>query len=144
VRGSYWAVATAGADALEDAGAACGTEPSWLSAGAGPGSGPLRPVWLGRTRWRGRRLSRLRTQSRSRWQRRPFDGSENVLLECRAVIEGHALRDEVRVERVGAKAVLPHGQRSVGLVALTDFHGRRPLARLVHARAVAGPPHQKR
>ena len=40
MRGSYWAVATAGADALEDAGAACGTEPSWLSAGAGPGSGP--------------------------------------------------------------------------------------------------------
>ena len=40
MRGSYCAVATAGTDALEDAGAACGTELSGLSAGAGPGGGP--------------------------------------------------------------------------------------------------------
>jgi hypothetical protein len=70
-------------------------------------------------------------------QRGALDRCVDTLVEVHPVVKRYSLRDQVRVERIGPGDVLAHGQRFERLIAVTDFDGRRTLARMLHARQVA-------
>lgn len=94
--------------------------------------------------WCNRRFGRVRrhgSRRRGRHGSPPLQRTEGVGVATGAVVGRNALGDQIGVDRIRAERVLMHRKRLIGLVAVADLHGGRPLSRLAHTRVVARTAH---
>src|ERR1700730_4964603 len=69
---------------------------------------------------------------------------EDPIVEVTAIIDRHALRDQIRVEGVRAERVFAHGQRLKPLGVVAEFDCGRTFSGMSHARVVARTAHRER
>jgi hypothetical protein len=67
-----------------------------------------------------------------------------VIVVDAPVIGSESLREQIGIQRTGAKRVLAHGNRFVGLVAVAYLNGRRALSRVPHAGIIASTANRDR